>query len=347
MAEAPTNCETASTVPAPPALTDVFGRKITYLRLSVTDRCDLRCRYCMTEHMQFMPRNELLSTSELMGIANAFIDRGVRTIRLTGGEPLTRRDIIPLAAALGGRIGNGLDALTLTTNGTRLAGCAADLRAAGIRRVNVSVDTLDAADFAHITRGGDIGRVLAGIDAALQAGLLVRINMVAMAGVNDRNLPTMLDWCASKGMDLALIESMPMGGGVDPIRGLTHIGVDAFIERATGGAVLTSVAHKTDGPARYVRIGDWPVRVGLITPISQNFCAGCNRIRMTAKGEVHGCLGHDDAIDLAAAWRSGGAEALDPLIARLMATKAERHLFQIGGTLAESGTMRHMNVTGG
>lgn len=332
---------------SPPSLTDGFGRAITYLRVSVTDRCDLRCRYCMTENMQFMPRRDLLTTDELVGISMAFIDRGIRTIRLTGGEPLTRRDIVPLTQALGERLGRGLDALTATTNGTRLAQRARALHDAGVRRINVSLDTLDAAYFAFVTRGGDVNAVLTGIDAAQAAGLAVRINMVAMAGFNDIALPAMLDFCAERGLDLALIESMPMGTGVDPMRSVTHAPLDKFIALATADAPQTRLDHRTSGPAQYVNVGDWPVRVGLITPISNNFCAACNRIRMTAKGEVHGCLGHDNAIDLAGAWRSGGAAALDPLIARLMASKAERHLFQIGGTLAESGTMRHMNVTGG
>ncbi len=331
---------------AAPALVDGFGRRIDYLRLSVTDRCDLRCHYCMPEHPRFLPRKALLSTDELVGVATAFVARGVRRIRLTGGEPLTRRDIVTVAERLGTLIGAGLDELTLTTNATRLAPLAPALAAAGIRRVNISLDTRDPQIFAQITRGGDLWAVLDGIDAADAAGMAIRINMVAMAGINDHALPEMADWCEARGFDLALIESMPMGG-VDARRAESHVALERFIAPLLTDGEPLPIAHRTAGPARYVTLPGRTLRIGLITPLSNNFCAACNRIRLTAEGRVHGCLGHDDAIDLAAAWREGGAAAIDPLVDRLMATKAERHRFQIGAGLEQRGPARHMNATGG
>lgn len=330
------------------ALVDGFGRRIDYLRLSVTDRCDLRCHYCMAAHPRFLPRNALLSTDELVGVATAFVARGVRRIRLTGGEPLTRRDILTVAERLGALLGtaNGLDELTLTTNATRLAPLAPALAAAGIRRINISLDTLDSQTFAQITRGGDISAVIEGIDAADAAGLAIRLNMVAMAGINDRDLPALVDWCEARGFDLALIESMPMGG-VDARRAESHVALERFIAPLLAAGEPVPIAHRTAGPARYVTLPGRALRIGLITPLSNNFCAACNRIRLTAEGRVHGCLGHDDAIDLAAAWRVGGAAAIDPLVDRLMATKAERHRFQIGAGLEQRGPTRHMNATGG
>lgn len=332
-------------------LIDSFGRRIDYLRLSVTDRCDLRCTYCMAENPVFLPRSKLLTSEELVAIASAFVDRGIRRIRLTGGEPLTRRDIVTIATRLGERIGGGLDELTMTTNATLLADYARPLFHVGIRRLNISLDTLDAAAFAQITRGGDIAKVLAGISAAKDAGFAVRINMVAMAGVNDSALEPMADWCEANGFDLGLIESMPMGV-VGSGRSETHVALDKFIAPLLGGAAPQPLPHKSAGPARYVTLPGRALRIGLITPLSNNFCAQCNRIRMTAEGQVHGCLGHDAAIDLAGAWREGGAAALDPLLDRLMRTKAERHDFAIGTALAtqglaERGPARHMNATGG
>lgn len=340
----------AADTPAP-ALIDGFGRRIDYLRLSVTDRCDLRCTYCMAENPVFLSRSRLLATDELVGIATAFIDRGIRRIRLTGGEPLTRRDIAVVASRLGERLGVGLDELTMTTNATQLAANAAALFAAGIRRLNISLDTLDAEDFARITRGGDIGRVLAGIAAAKATGFAIRINMVAMAGINDHSLPAMVDWCEAEGFDLALIESMPMGS-VGPERANSHISLPAFLAPLLGDQTTLSLAHRTAGPARYVALPGRTLRIGLITPLSNNFCAACNRVRMTAEGQVHGCLGHDAAIDFAAAWRGGGARAVGPLLDQLMRSKAQRHDFAIGagptpGGLAERGPARHMNATGG
>ncbi len=332
-------------------LVDFFGRTINYLRLSVTDRCDLRCTYCMAEVPLFLQRSGLLSSEELVGIANAFVDRGIRTIRLTGGEPLTRRDILVIAARLGERLNCGLDELTMTTNGTLLAGYAKPLFRAGIRRLNISLDALDHEVFGRITRGGDVTKVLAGIEAAQDVGFTIRINMVAMAGVNDGQLEPMIDWCEARGFDLALIETMPLGAVSDE-RADTHVALDRFIAPLLDQKAAAPLSHRTAGPARYVALPGRQLRIGLITPLSHNFCASCNRIRMTADGKVHGCLGHDAAIDLAGAWRGGGAKALDPLLDRLMRTKAERHDFSIGARLkqqglAERGPARHMNATGG
>ncbi len=328
------------------ALHDAFGRRIDYLRLSVTDRCDLRCTYCMAENPLFLPKADLLSTDELVGIAYAFIDSGIRTIRLTGGEPLVRRDIDAIARAIGARLGDGLDALTMTTNATLLDRHAGALASAGIRRLNISLDTLDPARFRDTTRRGDIADTLRGIDAADAAGLAIRINMVAMAGVNDVDLPAMVDWCEARGFDLALIESMPMGD-VSRDRAERHVSLAEFIAPLLSGATPQPLTHATAGPARYVALPGRTLRLGLITPISHNFCALCNRIRISADGKVHGCLGHDAAIDLSAAWRRDGADGIAPLIDRLMRTKAERHEFAIGKGLAERGPTRHMHATGG
>lgn len=328
------------------ALIDGFGRRIDYLRLSVTDRCDLRCTYCMAENPTFLPKPDLLSTNELVGIAHAFIDRGIRRIRLTGGEPLVRRDIDRIAIDIGARLGDGLDELTMTSNGTLLDRHADALRRAGIARINISLDTLDPDRFRTITRRGSVDDVVRGIDAADAAGMAIRINMVAMAGINDADLPRMADWCEQRGFDLALIESMPMGQ-IDSDRGSHHVSLDTFIAPLLDEAEAIPLDHRSAGPARYVMLPGRSLRIGLITPISHNFCALCNRIRMSADGKVHGCLGHDAAIDLAAAWRRGAAAGLAPLLDLLMRTKAERHVFAIGKGLAEQGPARHMHATGG
>jgi cyclic pyranopterin phosphate synthase len=332
--------------PLAATLRDGFGRRIDTLRLSVTDRCDLRCTYCMAEHPRFMPRPQLLTTDELVGIASALVDRGIRRIRLTGGEPLTRPDIATIAARLGARIGDGLDEVTMTTNATLLDRQAAALRAAGIARLNISLDTLDPALFARISRVGDVRRVLAGIAAARREGFAIRINMVAMAGINDASLVPLADWCEAQGFDLALIESMPMGA-VGPDRADSHVPLHRFIAPLLGDGAAAPLPHRTSGPARYVALPGRALRLGLITPLSDNFCAQCNRVRMSADGKVHGCLGHDAAIDFAAAWRAEGPSGIAPLLDRLMATKAERHRFAIGGGLADRGPNRHMNATGG
>lgn len=321
---------------------DAFGRRITYARLSVTDRCDLRCRYCMAERMTFMPRRDLLSFEEIIALADVLIARGVRRIRLTGGEPLVRRDIMRLVRQLGARIGRDLDEVTLTTNGTQLAGHAAALFDAGVRRVNISLDSLDPQRFAHITRRGSLAQVLAGIEAAAAASLAVKINMMALAGVNDDEFDTMLAWCGTHGFDLTLIETMPLGE-VEDHRSERFLSLSDVLTALQRRWTLTPSLHRTGGPARYFDVGGSAVRLGLITPMSRNFCAGCNRIRIAATGTVYGCLGHEQKVELRDLLREGGPAAVDAALDALLAGKPERHRFD----LAKPATARHMSVTGG
>lgn len=324
-------------------LIDGFGRRITYVRLSVTDRCDLRCRYCMAERMQFLPRREILTLEEMAALADMLIARGVRKIRLTGGEPLVRKGIVELVRMLGGRLGAGLDELVLTTNGTRLERFAGELHDAGIRRINVSLDSRRPERFGHITRGGDLNQVLRGIDAALTAGLAVKINMVALAGINEDEIEDMLRWCAAMAMDLTLIETMPLGE-VEEDRTDHYLPLDRVKRGLEERFTLVSSTQRTGGPARYFEVAELRSRLGLITPLTNNFCDGCNRIRIAATGTVYGCLGHDQKVELRDALRSGGAEAVNALLDRLLAGKPRRHEFRIGGAPAVA---RHMSVTGG
>jgi cyclic pyranopterin phosphate synthase len=325
-------------------LVDPFGRRITYVRLSVTDRCDLRCRYCMAEEMRFLPKRDVLSFEEIEVLADRFIARGVRRIRLTGGEPLVRRDVGALIARLGARLGNGLDELTMTTNGTRLARFAGALRAAGIRRVNVSLDSRDPERFRYITRHGDVGEVLMGIEAAAAAGLAVKINMVALKGLNEDEIAPMLSWCAARGHDLTLIETMPMGE-VEEDRTSHYLPLDAVKERLARDFDLVPSLRRTGGPARYYEVGGTGIRLGMITPLTGNFCAGCNRIRVAATGTVYGCLGQDQKVELRGLLRSGGAAAVDEALDRLIAGKPKGHDFRIGAPAPA--VARHMSVTGG
>lgn len=324
-------------------LVDGFGRHITYVRLSVTDRCDLRCRYCMAERMQFLPRREILSLEEMVALSDILIARGVRKIRLTGGEPLVRKGVMELVRELGARIGSGLDELVLTTNGTRLAHFAYDLHDAGVRRINVSLDSRKHDRFGHITRGGDLEQVLSGIDTALNAGLAVKINMVALAGMNDDEIADMLRWCAVMGMDLTLIETMPLGE-VEEDRTSHYLPLDRVRRGLEEQFTLMPSLTRTGGPARYYDISELGNRLGMITPLTNNFCDGCNRIRIAATGTVYGCLGHDQKVELRDALRSGGPGAVDELLDRLLAGKPRRHDFKIGGAAAVA---RHMSVTGG
>lgn len=327
------------------SLVDSFGRRITYVRLSVTDRCDLRCRYCMAEHMRFLPKRDILTLEELVALADIFIARGVKRLRLTGGEPLVRRGVDELVRALGARIGEGgLDELTLTTNGTQLARHAETLFAAGVRRVNVSLDSLHADRFAHITRRGDLGQVLAGIDAAKAAGLAVKINMVALKGLNEDEIEDMLLWCAAEGHDLTLIETMPLGD-VEEDRTARYLPLDAVRQRLEERFVLTPSLRRTGGPARYYDVAGMGVRLGMITPLTGNFCAGCNRIRVAATGTVYGCLGHEQKVELRDLIRAGGRTAVDAALDRLLAGKPRGHDFRIGA--AGPAVPRHMSVTGG
>ena len=325
------------------SLIDGIGRQISYLRLSVTDRCDLRCRYCMAEDMRFLPKSAVLSIEEMGELATRFVARGIRRIRLTGGEPLVRRGIDTLAMHLGAMIGHGLDELTLTTNAMRLAEHAPMLAAAGVRRINVSLDTLDAAAFRHITRVGDIGVALRGIDAARAAGLAIKINMVALAGLNEDQLLPMLDYCAANGCDLTLIETMPLGE-VERDRSDHYIPLHHFIAPLRERRALYPVDQRTGGPARYFAVEDSPVTLGLITPLSDNFCATCNRIRLTVEGRIYMCLGQDDHVDLRAALRRDGD--VDGLIDAALAGKPRAHDFHIDGK-SKPAVARHMSATGG
>lgn len=334
-----------SPAPADPALIDRHGRRISYLRISVTDRCDLRCRYCMAETMTFLPRGELLALEEIAIIAERFMARGVRKIRLSGGEPLVRRDVADLARRLGRHVGSGLDELTMTTNGTRLADHADALYGAGIRRINISLDSRDPATFRHITRHGDLAQVLGGIRAARDAGLRVRINMVALKGLNDGEIADMLAWCGAEGFDLALIETMPLGA-IDEDRADRFLPLDAVFADLSRRFALSPSEHRTGGPARYWRVAPWGTRLGLISPLTANFCDGCNRVRLTTEGKLYMCLGHDDQVDLKAALRGGGIAALDAAIDRALGAKPLAHDFSVARGAAPA-VRRHMSVTGG
>ena len=326
------------------AMIDGLGRRISYVRLSVTDRCDLRCRYCMGEHMRFRPAHELLSFDEIEMLADLLIERGVTRLRLTGGEPLVRRGMLDLVASLGERIGRGLEELTLTTNGSQLASTAGRLFASGVRRINVSLDSLDPARFAHITRRGRLDQVLAGIAAAKAAGLKIKINMVALRGMNEREIEPMLRWCAAGGFDLTLIETMPLGE-VEEDRSAYYLPLDGVKRRLEERLTLVPSLARTGGPARYFDVPELGVRLGLITPISQNFCSGCNRIRMTATGTAYGCLGHDQKVELRDLLRRGDVDGAGEALDRLIAGKPERHRFDIAA--AQPAVERHMSVTGG
>ncbi|MBO9375484.1 GTP 3',8-cyclase MoaA [Sphingomonas histidinilytica] len=332
-------------------LADAFGRRITYLRLSVTDRCDFRCRYCMAEKMQFLPKREILTIEELATLADAFIARGIRKIRLTGGEPLVRRGIDELVRLIGRRIGakddgGGLDELTVTTNASQLRRHASALAEAGVRRVNVSVDSLDPERFGFITRGGDLAVVLDGIAAAREAGIAVKVNMVALRDLNEQEIEPMLRWCAAEGHDLTLIETMPLGE-IEDDRTDRYLPLDGVRRRIEEHYTLSPLDHRTGGPARYFRVEELGARLGLITPLTNNFCDGCNRVRVTATGQIYMCLGHEDRLDLRQALRAGDMAELDRLLDRAMRLKPERHAFRIDTPGAAPAVSRHMSVTGG
>ncbi len=327
-------------------LIDRYGRQVSYLRISVTDRCDFRCVYCMAEDMTFLPKRDVLSFEEIEAIAGAFIARGTTRIRLTGGEPLVRRDIMELVATLGQRIGHGLEELTLTTNGSQLARHAQGLAAAGVRRINVSLDTLDAARFAAITRRGRLKDVLAGIEAAQSAGLTIKINMVAMRGVNDDEIEPMMAWAHERGMGLTLIEGMPLGEvGIDRVD--SYLPLRELHDRLARRYTLTRLDKRTGGPARYVQVAETGGVLGFITPMSHNFCESCNRVRLTATGQLYLCLGQDDQVNLRDALRQGGAEALDAALDHAILIKPKGHDFVLDRTQPQPALGRHMSVTGG
>lgn len=299
----------------------------------------------MAEEMTFLPRSELLALEEIALIAERFVARGVTKIRLTGGEPLVRRDALDLVRRLGRSVGQGLNELTLTTNGTRLATHAAALAEAGVRRINVSLDSRDPEVFRHITRHGDVAQVLDGIAAARAAGLTVKINMVAMKGLNDAEIPAMLGWTSAQGMDLTLIETMPLGA-IDEDRADRFVPLTQVLADLSAQFDLTRDAHDSGGPARYWRIGGTDARLGLISPLTGNFCDSCNRVRLTTEGKLFTCLGHDDQVDLKAAIRSGGLAAVDEAIDAALASKPARHDFDVAPGAAPA-VSRHMSVTGG
>jgi len=329
-------------------LRDSFGRDITYLRMSVTDRCDLRCNYCMAENMTFLPRKDLLSLEELDRLAASFISRGVRKIRLTGGEPLVRRGLMDLIKNMSRHLKSGaLDEITLTTNATQLSKYADDLARVGVKRLNVSLDSRDPETFAKLTRRDALTQVLDGIDAALDAGLKIKINTVALKGTNADEIPDLMRWAHSKAMDMTLIEVMPMGeideDRVDQYLPLTEIR-DVLDVKFT----LSETPYRTGGPSRYVRVKETGGLLGFITPLTNNFCAGCNRVRVTCTGKIYMCLGQSDSVDLRAAMRGDNSdEALDKALDLAMINKPEKHDFGISKR-GVAGTMpRHMSVTGG
>ena len=331
-----------------PSMIDPFGRRISYLRVSVTDRCDFRCVYCMAEDMTFLPKADLLTLEELDRLCSVFITKGVRKLRLTGGEPLVRRNVMSLIRALSRHLNSGaLNELTLTTNGSQLARFAGELADCGVRRLNVSLDTLDAEKFREITRWGDLDKVLAGIDAAQAAGLHIKINAVALKSVNDEEIPALIDWAHGRGMDLTLIEVMPMGeigvGRIDQYLPLSM--VRANLERRY---TLSDLPDNTGGPARYVRVAETGGRLGFITPMTHNFCEACNRVRITCTGTIHTCLGQEDATDLRAPLRASADDALvSEAIDRAIGTKPKGHDFIIDRRHNRPSVSRHMSVTGG
>lgn len=328
-------------------LIDRFARSITYLRLSVTDRCDLRCAYCMPERMTFLPRAEVLTLEELYLASREFMARGVRKIRLTGGEPLVRRDMIDLVRALGRHVGTDLDELTLTTNGTRLVEFAEGLAAAGVRRINVSLDTLDRQAFATLARRDMLPQVLDGIAAAKAAGLKVKINTVALKDVNEHQIADIIAWAHGEGHSLTLIEVMPLGE-VEGDRFDHYLPLDGVRRDLESRWTLVPNDARSGGPARYVDVVETGGRLGFITPLTGNFCAGCNRVRMTATGQLYMCLGGEGQVDLRAALRSDDREAaLEAAFVRAIGEKQERHAFAISAPGGAPTVARHMSVTGG
>ncbi|HVZ92024.1 MAG TPA: GTP 3',8-cyclase MoaA [Rhizomicrobium sp.] len=326
---------------------DPFGRRITYLRVSVTDRCDFRCVYCMPERMTFLPKRDLLTLEELERLCSAFVAKGVERIRITGGEPLVRKDLMRLVERLGLRLGAGLKELTLTTNGSQLARYARPLFEAGVRRVNVSLDTLDAEKFRAITRSGEIGAVLQGIDAAQQAGLAVKINTVALKRLNREEIPDLLEWAHGRGMDFTVIETMPLGE-VEEDRTDQYLPLSLLRADLARRYTLEDIDYRTGGPARYARVAETGGRVGFITPLTHNFCEGCNRVRVTCTGTLFMCLGQNDAADLRAPLRaSPDDELLSAAIDAAIARKPKGHDFVIDRRRNAPVLARTMSLTGG
>jgi cyclic pyranopterin phosphate synthase len=331
------------------AMIDPYGRAITYLRVSVTDRCDFRCVYCMSEDMTFLPKAQILSLEELDRVCSAFVRQGVRKLRMTGGEPLVRRNIMSLFRGLSRHLKSGaLDELTLTTNGSQLARYAEELAGLGVKRVNVSLDTLDPHKFAAITRWGRFDQVMDGLDAAKAAGLGVKINTVALRGVNDDEIDRLATWCGEEGFDLTFIEVMPMGDMGGETRVEQYLPLSLARAKLAERWTLEDIDYQSGGPARYVRVGETGGRIGFITPLTHNFCESCNRVRLTCSGTLYMCLGQEDAADLRAPLRMSDDDALlDTAIADAIARKPKGHDFIIDRRRRRPATSRHMSVTGG
>ncbi len=327
---------------------DPFGRAITYLRVSVTDRCDFRCTYCMSEHMTFLPKKDLLTLEELDRLCSAFIAKGVRKLRLTGGEPLVRKNIMHLIRNLGRHLETGrLEELTLTTNGSQLGAHAAELYDCGVRRINVSLDTLDAEKFRQITRWGDFSKVMAGIDAALASGIKIKLNAVALKDFNEHEIPELMRFAHARGMDLTVIETMPMGE-IEEDRTDRYLPLSQVRASLEERFTLTDIPYKTGGPARYVEVRETGGRLGFITPMTHNFCESCNRVRITCTGTLYMCLGQDDAADLRAPLRaSDGDVLLSQAIDDAILRKPKGHDFIIDRDRKRPAVARHMSVTGG
>jgi len=331
-----------------PKMIDPFGRAISYLRVSVTDRCDFRCTYCMAEDMTFLPKKDLLTLEELDRLCSAFIDKGVRKLRLTGGEPLVRKNVMHLFRQLSRHLATGaLDELTLTTNGSQLARHAGELAQCGVRRINVSLDTLDPVKFRHITRWGDLGKVLDGIAAAQAAGIRVKLNAVALKDFNDREIPELMRWAHGRGMDMTVIETMPMGE-IDVDRTDQYLPLSKLRADLARSFTLTDIPYRTGGPARYVEVAETGGRLGFITPLTHNFCESCNRVRLTCTGTLYMCLGQEDAADLRAPLRaSEGNDLLAAAIDEAISRKPKGHDFVIDRHTRRPAVARHMSVTGG
>jgi cyclic pyranopterin phosphate synthase len=331
-----------------PDMIDPFGRTVSYLRVSVTDRCDFRCVYCMAENMTFLPKKDLLSLEELDRLCTVFIEKGVKKLRLTGGEPLVRKNILWLIRSLSRHLDSGaLQELTLTTNGSQMPRYAAELHACGVKRVNISLDTLDPARFKAITRWGDFDQVMAGIDAAQQAGMKIKINAVALKGVNEDEIEAIMQWAHGRGMDLTLIETMPLGD-IDGDRTDQYLPLSVVRARLMDRWTLADIPYKTGGPARYVAVKETGGRLGFITPLTHNFCESCNRVRITCTGTLYMCLGQHDAADLRAPLRlSEGNAALEAAIDEAIGRKPKGHDFIIDRRSKKPAVARHMSVTGG
>ncbi len=328
-------------------LIDPFGREVNYLRVSVTDRCDFRCTYCMSENMNFLPKKDILSLEELETICNVFIKLGTKKIRLTGGEPLVRKGILNLIKNLGKKIGDGLDELTLTTNGSQLQKYAEILKENGVNRINVSLDHLDPSKFREITRWGDLDKVLVGIEKAKSVGIKIKINTVALKDFNENNIIEMIEWCSFNGYDMTLIEVMPMGDIGSENRFNQYLPLSKVKEKLLKKFNLINIPKKTGGPARYYKIEGKKIDLGFITPLTHNFCETCNRVRLTCTGILYMCLGQDDNVDLKNILRNKGSSFLENSLFKAISRKPKGHDFNISKSGINISSNRHMSVTGG